>query len=174
MTFNSFLSCLMSKESMEITINTSKCHEHAKQWNGNSHISSHKLTGSHFIVILFTTQCQLYIWELSHPFSPIVAFVYKLLWFPYLTTSSMYSNVTTSTRINSSSVHTYICVCFIQNRYNTFQLHSTLVCWPIIQQQYLLDKFFYVYFKPQRWSHGFHWRVSCFRYHVSRLWAACQ
>ena len=29
----------------------------------------------------------------------------------------MYSNVTTSTRINSSSVHTYIFVCFIQNYY---------------------------------------------------------
>ena len=27
----------------------------------------------------------------------------------------MYSNVTTSTRINSSSVHTYIFVCFIRN-----------------------------------------------------------
>ena len=39
MTFNSFLSCLMSKESIEITINISKWHEHAKQWNGNSHIS---------------------------------------------------------------------------------------------------------------------------------------
>ena len=39
MTFNSFLSCLMSKESMEITIITSKWHERAKQWNGNSHIS---------------------------------------------------------------------------------------------------------------------------------------
>ena len=61
MTFNSFLSCLMSKESMEITINTCKWHERAKQWNGNSHISSLKLTGSHFIVILFTLQCQLYI-----------------------------------------------------------------------------------------------------------------
>ena len=43
---------------MEIIINTSKCHECTKQWNGNSHISSLKLTGSHFIVILFTTQCQ--------------------------------------------------------------------------------------------------------------------
>ena len=31
MTFNSFLSRLMSKESMEITINTSKWHERAKQ-----------------------------------------------------------------------------------------------------------------------------------------------
>ena len=61
MTFNSFLSCLMSKESMEITINTSKWHECAKQWNGNSQVSSLKLTGSHFIVILFTLQCQLYI-----------------------------------------------------------------------------------------------------------------
>ena len=29
--------------------------------------------------------------------------------------SNLYSNVTTSTRINSSSVHTYICVCFIRN-----------------------------------------------------------
>ena len=41
MTFNSFLSCLMSKVSIEITINTSKWHECAKQWNGNSQISSH-------------------------------------------------------------------------------------------------------------------------------------
>ena len=31
MTFNSSLSCLMSKVSIEITINTSKCHECAKQ-----------------------------------------------------------------------------------------------------------------------------------------------
>ena len=42
MTFNSSLSCLMSKVSMEITINTSKCYEQAKQWNDNSHISSLK------------------------------------------------------------------------------------------------------------------------------------
>ena len=42
MTFNSFLSCLISKVSIEITINTSKWHECTKQWNGNSHISSHK------------------------------------------------------------------------------------------------------------------------------------
>ena len=41
MTFNSFLSCLMSKVSIEITINTSKWHERTKQWNGNSQISSH-------------------------------------------------------------------------------------------------------------------------------------
>ena len=32
----------MSKVSIEITINTSKCYERAKQWNGNSQISSHK------------------------------------------------------------------------------------------------------------------------------------
>ena len=63
-------------------------------------------------VILFTPKCQLYIWEQSHAFSSIVAFVYKLLWFPYQITYYMYSNVTTSTRINSSSLHTYICVCF--------------------------------------------------------------
>ena len=125
----------MSKESMEITINTSKWHEHTKQWNGNSRISSLKLTGSHFIVILFTLQCQLYIWEQSHPFSSIVVFVYKLLGFPPMHLSSyMYSNISRSTRINSTNVHTYICVCFIRNCYNTFQFHSTLVCWPIIQQ----------------------------------------
>ena len=122
MTFNSFFSCLMSKESMEITINTSKWHERTKQWNGNSHISSLKLTGSHFIVILFTLQCQLYICEQSHPFSSIVAFVYKLLHIPCIFTSNLYSNVTTSTRINSSSVHTYICVCFIRNQYNTSRI----------------------------------------------------
>ena len=32
----------MSKESIEITINTSKCYERAKQWNDNSQFSSHK------------------------------------------------------------------------------------------------------------------------------------
>ena len=31
----------MSTEPMEITINTFRCYEHAKQWNDNSHISSH-------------------------------------------------------------------------------------------------------------------------------------
>ena len=39
----------------------------------------------------------------------------------------MYSNVTTSTRINSSSVHTYICVCFIQNQYNTSSFYTGFV-----------------------------------------------
>ena len=38
--------------------------------------------------------------------------------------SSMYSNVTTSTRINSSSVHTYIFRLFY------FACNSTRVCWP--------------------------------------------
>ena len=42
MTFNSSSSCLMSKESMEITINTSRCYERAKQWNDNSQFSSQK------------------------------------------------------------------------------------------------------------------------------------
>ena len=37
----------------------------------------------------------------------------------------MDSNVTTSTRINSSSVHTYICVCFIRNQYNTYPIFNT-------------------------------------------------
>ena len=32
----------MTIESMEITINKSKCYEHAKQWNDNSHMSSHR------------------------------------------------------------------------------------------------------------------------------------
>ena len=57
---------------------------------------------------------------LYHPFSSIVAFVYKLLHIPCILTSNLYSNVTTSTRINSSSVHMYICVCFIRNSYNTY------------------------------------------------------
>ena len=42
MTFNRFLNCLMSFESMEITINTYRCCECAKQWNDTSHISSLK------------------------------------------------------------------------------------------------------------------------------------
>ena len=40
MTFNCSTSCLMSKESTEITINTSRCYEHAKQWNDTSQFSS--------------------------------------------------------------------------------------------------------------------------------------
>ena len=39
----------------------------------------------------------------------------------------MYSNVTMSTRINSSSVHTYICVCFIRNQYNTSSFYTGFV-----------------------------------------------
>ena len=92
------------------------------------------MTGSHTIVILFTTQCQLYIWGQSHPFSSIVAFVYKLLHSLCIFTSSMYSNVTTSTRINSSSVHTYICVCFIRNHYNTSNSTQGLLTLSNIQQ----------------------------------------
>ena len=102
------------------------------EWQFTHYFS--QVTGSHFIVILFTHKCQLYIWEQSNPFSSIVVFVYKLLRIPCISTSNLYSNVTTSTRINSSSVHTYICVCFIRNSYNTFQFHSAMVCWPIIQQ----------------------------------------
>ena len=30
----------MSKESVEITINTSRCYKWSEQWNDNSHISS--------------------------------------------------------------------------------------------------------------------------------------
>ena len=44
--------------------------------------------------------------------------------------SNLYSNVTTSTRINSSSVHTYIFVCFIRNY---IACNSTRVCWPKMQ-----------------------------------------
>ena len=129
MTFTSFSNSLSDQESTRDSNSHLKVLGVKKHRNGNSLISSHKLTGSHVIVILFTLKCQLYIWEQSHPFSSIVAFVYKLLWFPYRITSSMYSNVTTSTRINSSSVHTYICVCFIRNQYNTSSfLHRA--CWP--------------------------------------------
>ena len=41
-------------------------------------------------------------------FSSIVAIVYKLQHFPMQITSNLHSNVSRSTRINSSSVHTYI------------------------------------------------------------------
>ena len=40
----------------------------------------------------------------------------------------MYSNVTTSTRINSSSVHTYILVCFIRNYYIGLLANNTTWC----------------------------------------------
>ena len=39
----------------------------------------------------------------------------------------MYSNMTTSTRINSSSVHMCICVCFIRNQYNTSSFYTGFV-----------------------------------------------
>ena len=42
-------------------------------------------------------------------------------------TSSMYSNVTTSTRINSSSVHMYFSVCFIRNQYNMSNFYTGFV-----------------------------------------------
>ena len=42
MSFNCFSSCLMSKVSTGININTSKCYERAKQCNDNSQFSSHK------------------------------------------------------------------------------------------------------------------------------------
>ena len=41
MSFNCFSSCLMSKVSIGITINTSKCYERAQQCNDNSQFSSH-------------------------------------------------------------------------------------------------------------------------------------
>ena len=41
MSFNCFSSCLMSKVSTGITINTSKCYERAQQCNDNSQFSSH-------------------------------------------------------------------------------------------------------------------------------------
>ena len=40
MTFNSSSSCLMSIESMVITINTYRCYERSKQWNDTSQFSS--------------------------------------------------------------------------------------------------------------------------------------
>ena len=52
----------------------------------------------------------------SHVLQSIQMFVYKPVYFPCNLTSSLYSNVITSTKINSTSVHTYICVCFIKKR----------------------------------------------------------
>ena len=73
--------------------------------------------------------CQLYIWEQSHAFSSIVAFVYKLLWFPFQITSSMYSNVTTSTRINSRKC-TYVHLCLFHSKPVQHVQFLHRVCWP--------------------------------------------
>ena len=72
--------------------------------------------------------------QFSH-FSSIVAIVYKLQHFQCILTSSMYSNVTTSTRINSSSVHMYIFVCstlrvilqgFVDPKCNTIHVYLSI------------------------------------------------
>ena len=54
--------------------------------------------------------CQLYIKSISVPSSSFVVILYKLMWFPFPITSSMYSNVTTSTR-NKFFKCTYIHPC---------------------------------------------------------------
>ena len=60
----------------------------------------------------------------------IVAFVYKLLWFPFQITSSLYSNVTTSTRINSTKC-TYIHLCLFHSKhiqYSTWCQNRGCIC----------------------------------------------
>ena len=69
------------------------------------------MTVSHAIVILLILTCQLTPKSNSHISHSFVASVYKLQHFQCIFSSNLYSNVTTSTRINSSSVHTYIFVC---------------------------------------------------------------
>ena len=58
------------------------------------------MTVSHAIVILLILTCQLTPKSNSHISHSFVASVYKAAFFQCLFSSSMYSNVTTSTRIN--------------------------------------------------------------------------
>ena len=55
-----------------------------------------------------------------------VAFVYKVLWFPFQITSSLYSNVTTSTRINSTKC-TYIHLCLLHLKH----IQYSTVTWEV-------------------------------------------
>ena len=73
------------------------------------------MTVSHAIVILLTLTCQLTPKSNSHISLPLLRLYINYSIFQCISTSNLYSNVTTSTRINSSSVHTYIFVCFIRN-----------------------------------------------------------
>ena len=99
------------------------------------HTLVHSCDSSHAIVILFIPLCQL--WSKS-----FLIFLFLLLrvYINYSDVQSMYftyymySNVTTSTRINIFKC-TYVHLClfpFETNGTNAFQ--STLVCWPIMQQ----------------------------------------
>ena len=70
----------------------------------------------------------------------IVAFVYKLLWFQI--TSSLYSNVTTSARINSTKC-TYIHLCFIRNVSNIQHIKH---CCGVFEQNSIVNNY------PCRWG----------------------
>ena len=68
------------------------------------------MTLSHTIVILLIPRCLI---EHQETFSCIDVIEYKTI--SISITSTLYSNEDTLIRINSTSVHTYICVYFIQN-----------------------------------------------------------
>ena len=82
------------------------------------------MTVSHAIVILLTLTCQLAPKSNSHISQSFVASVYKAAFFQCLFSSVQFKFqlvqqcIQISTRINSSSVHTYIFVCFIRNHSN--------------------------------------------------------
>ena len=67
----------MSKVSIGITINTSRCYERAKQWNDISQFKFSQVTVSHAIVILLILTCQLAPKSNSHISQSFVASVYK-------------------------------------------------------------------------------------------------
>ena len=88
---------------MEIAINTYRCHERSKQWNDTSHISSHRVTVSQFIVILLILTCQLAPKSNSHISQSFVASVYKPTFFQcYSRLQLVQQCIQISTRINSS------------------------------------------------------------------------
>ena len=75
------------------------------------------MTVSHVIVILLILTCQLAPKSNSHISQSFVASVYKPAFFQCysLQLQLVQQCIQISTRINSTSVHTYIFVCFIRN-----------------------------------------------------------
>ena len=104
------------------------------------------MTVSHAIVILLTLTCQLTPKSNSHISLPLVAIVYKLQHFQCLFTSNLQSNVSRSTRINSSSVYTYIFVCF------TLGVILQGFVDPIMQQESMYLNLIFNTYRIREWS----------------------
>ena len=77
------------------------------------------MTVSHAIVILLILTCQLAPKSNSHISHPLLQlYKYQCNFYTVSQFNFVQQCIQISTRINSSSVHTYICVCFIRNTSN--------------------------------------------------------